>query len=91
MITHVAQAQAAALSGGRSPTAVSRRPRTWQSLLPRRTRASLCLVLEDAIIDAQDCADEAAERECLALLATLEPPAPRQALEAWRSLALPEG
>lgn len=78
MIDPVAQAQAPpALAVGLSPAAPSRRPRTWQSLLPRRTRATLCSALEDAIIVAQDCADEACERRYLALLELIETALPQ--------------
>jgi hypothetical protein len=75
MITPVAQAQAPpAPAGDLSPAAARRRPRAWHSLLPRRTRATLRSALEDAIIVAQDCGDEACERRYLAVLEVLEAP-----------------
>jgi hypothetical protein len=40
--------------------------------LPHRTRAVLTSALEDAVLVAQDCCDEPAERDYLRLLERLE-------------------
>jgi hypothetical protein len=47
-------------------------PQTWMAALPRRTRAVLTSALEDAVLVAQDCHDEPAERDYLRMLERLE-------------------
>jgi hypothetical protein len=52
------------------PAAVA--PRPWVDSLPSLSRWTLRLALEDAILLAQDCADEARERRYLRMLERLE-------------------
>jgi hypothetical protein len=49
-----------------------RRPPTWQECLPRLTRATLIAALTDALIVAEDCDDEPAQRRYLRILDSLE-------------------